>query len=250
MRDPERPGQIRMAISLEGTTDLMETAKRLGHNNMSSVEKVELYVERSFRGGSTPEFLIFMEAIGSLPKMIALRIRASSFPQGSDSIDWAQLPFSALKNLMALTCRRSTPSLKYLHLCHVDWTMPNDLCPVQGLANLMEQNTHLKELRLHYGGNRKISVKSQQALVHMLQYKNFSLQALDFDCRTLRQIPVSRRKKMRFYLALNQTGLRQKLLDPTANPNTQDWEEAIISNREKFSMVFYLLSQNPAILCP
>lgn len=243
MSDPERPGQIRVGISLEETTNLSETAKRLG--SMSSVEKVELYVERSFQGGGTPEFVIFMEAIGSLPKMISLRIRASSYQGGGD--DWVQLPFSALQ--VALQCRRSSPSLKSLHLCCIDWTMPNDICPVHGLAILMAQNTHLKELRLNLGGVRKISIESQQALVHMLQYKNFSLHVLDFDCRTLRQIPASRRKKLQFYLTLNQTGLRQKLLDPNANPTTQEWEDAIIANREQSSTVFYLLSHNPAILC-
>jgi hypothetical protein len=233
-----RPGQIRVGIALDRTTDLLETAKRL--RSMSSVEKVELYVEHSFQGGNTPEFVVFMEAIGSLPKIISLRIRA-----GQDR-GCVQLPFSALQ--VVLTCQCSSQSLKYLHLFQIDWTMPNHLCPVHGLANLMAHNNHLKEVHINLEGVRKISVRSQQALVHMVQYKNFSLRVFVVYSRTLRHFPVSIRKTMRFYLALNQNGLRQKLLDPNANPSTQQWVDAIIANREQSSIVFYLLSHNPTII--
>lgn len=232
--------QIRLGISLDGTLGLRETTEQV--YRMKTVEKVDIYVDKSFRKGTSEEFASLMEAIGSLPKIISLQIRSSSF-----SGHWAQLPFSTLETVI----ESSKHSLKYLHLSQVDFTFPQDeecSCPLTELARLMEYNTNLKEVRINYGGF-KISRSALHALMHMLQYKNYSLETLDFDCRTLRYISKQRRERMQFYLTLNRSGLRQKLLDPKANATSREWVDAVISNREQSSMVFYLLSNNPSMIC-
>ena len=254
--------QVRVGISLDSTTDLQELQGQM--QCLAALEHVDIYVERSFVESAkslvlSEDFGRLMKTIGSLPKLQWLRIRSSSI-----SGQWVAIPFSALDTLL-----KTSQSLKYLHLSYVEFIVPDDeihgssnnsrnngngnnvtasKCPLMAIATLMKDNTTVQELRLTYGGFQQKSTESQQALLRMLQYHNFTLECLEFDRRTLRQISPGYKKELAFWLALNQKGLRQRLLDPNSNPTEKDWQDAVVDNRKKTGVVYYLLCNNPTVL--
>ncbi|CAB9509555.1 expressed unknown protein [Seminavis robusta] len=251
--------QFHVMVSLEGddADDLVETTRRL--RGMKNLEKADLLVAQSFTGGNSLEFQELIKAMASLPHLRSLTIRSSTSFRGG----WVQLPFSVLQTIVPKT------SLKCLFLSFVDFVVTtknkddNCKCPVYGLVQLLssqqqDSNNHhhhhqpqhqLKEVRWNLGGCRKLSRKTQHAILNMLQHHNFTLEVFAFDEKTKRQIPTYKLQKIHFYLTLNQAGIRQRLMDPTAQPNQHDWEEALIDNRLHSSTVFYLLSNNPTLVC-
>jgi hypothetical protein len=227
--------QFRAGLSLDHDTDLKETTRRV--RLMANVEKLDVYVDHSFRHEDSHEFFV---AIGSLPKLSTVRLRSNLYVGPS-----AKIPVSALQALL------ENRNLRSLHLHHVELSLPEeaeDPCSLIAIAKLMEENNSLKELRIN-SGITKIPRDSQQAFFDMLRYKNFSLEILEFDDPSVRKIPYGKRKQMNFYLDLNRTGIRRNLLHAESDVTSQQWKDAVISNRNQSSVCYYLLSHNPAIIC-
>lgn len=234
--------QVRAGISLDSTTDFDGMHEQV--SRMAVLENMDIYLEHSFDGSSesnTVSLNRLMKTIGSLPKLRWLRIRSSSLSGGQ----CMEFPYAALE-----ICLKTSTALKYLHLSYIEFIGHNQQCqcPFQAIASLMKDNSTIDELRLKYGGFQKISTESQQLLLSMLQYHNFTLECLDLDARTLRQVSTKRKKELAFWLALNQKGTRKRLLDPMSNPTQEQWQDVVIDHRKRTSVVYYLLSHNPTLL--
>lgn len=225
--------QISAGVCLDGEANLQAIAERLRF--MANVEKVEVHVERSFCKSEGKEFACLVQAILSLPKISKLRLGSSSIMEGP----LPKLPFSVVEALLK-------SGLKCLHLSHMDFGFPEPSCFILALSKRMEDNTTLKELRINFGRPCKIPRSSQKAMLEVLQHKNYSLETLEFDYCC--QLASSTRKRMDFYLSLNRDGIRQSLFKAELT-TLQQWKDAIISHRDQSSTVYYLLSNNPTMIC-
>lgn len=255
--------QIRLGISLDSMTDLDELRGQI--QGMIALEKIDIYVEESFKRhpsrhsrnsniDTTDEERLLednplgriAETIASLPNLNWLRIRSSSMVLMSRG-KWAALPFSVLETLV-----KRCPALKYLLLHHIDFvrvdhTNEANSCWMEALACLLQDNNTIEELRIDHRF-RKVSQAGQQALLTMLQYHNFTLECLDLDKPSLRHVSPLFKKEVAFWLAMNRKGLRRRLLSPMARTRPEEWRDAIVEQRKRTSVIYYLLSNNPTLL--
>lgn len=120
------------------------------------------------------------------------------------------------------------------------------------LISALEVNESVKKLSVTtkgYNQYNKLSPETLEALIEMLRHKNVTLESIDFHRKTAHFIPRERRKQLQFYLSLNKSGLRRKLLQGPTKP--KEWVDALASGLiTDVATVHYLLKNQPAIITP
>ena len=117
------------------------------------------------------------------------------------------------------------------------------------LISALEVNSTLTELTFIFRGwDRFFSNGIQDALVAMLEEKNFSLLSVNFD---LASYPEVRNRQtedmMEYYLSLNRFGRKALLENPTTT-SREMWVSTLATASKSLDALFYFLSLNPTLV--
>ena len=126
----------------------------------------------------------------------------------------------------------------------------NLLRSLERIASSLRSNETLQHFSFHLMGglrghseDRIYTILTEPFCKVVEDGEQYTLQTLTLEYRNQEKRPLT--DKMQFYLDLNRAG-RYELL--AGNPRQQDWVDAVVSNREDTSIVFFFLSRNPALI--